>query len=125
MFIVKLIRYVSGVIYSFIHCFVIKAGFPSWPTAELFNVDITVITSAALNSFITSAALISVVINPRCFFWYGRILFIQRKLYKKDKQGNKIQHNKTKNQITMYNYKLYTIARLVPNKSIQAVQLIY
>ena len=27
--------------------------------------------------------------------------------------------------ITMYNYKLYTIARLVPNKSIQTVQLIY
>ena len=25
----------------------------------------------------------------------------------------------------MYNYKLYTIARLVSNKSIQAVQLIY
>ena len=46
---------------------------------------------------------------------------------KKTKQGNKIHHKKKKkyNYITMYNYKLYTIARLVPNKSIQAVQLIY
>ena len=46
---------------------------------------------------------------------------------KKTKQGNKIQHKKNKKyiDITMYNYKLYTIARLVPNKSIQAVQLIY
>ena len=25
----------------------------------------------------------------------------------------------------MYNYKLYTIARLVPNKSVQAVQIIF
>ena len=29
--------------YSVIHCFIIKAGVPSWPAAELFNVDITVI----------------------------------------------------------------------------------
>ena len=56
------------------------------------------------------------------FFWYGRILFISRKnSTKKTKQGNK----KENIYITMYNYKLYTIARLVPNKSIQAVQLIY
>ena len=51
----------------------------------------------------------------------------EKNFTKKAKQGNKIQHNKKKENIyiTMYNYKLYTIARLVPNKSIQAVQLIY
>ena len=41
-------RYVSGVMHSVIHCFIIKAGVPSWPAAELFNVDITVISSAAI-----------------------------------------------------------------------------
>ena len=52
----------------------------------------------------------------------------EKTLQKKTKQGNKIQHNNKKRiyiYLTMYNYKLYTIARLVPNKSIQAVQLIY
>ena len=51
----------------------------------------------------------------------------EKTLQKKTKQGNKIQHNKKKEKIyiTMYNYKLYTIATLVLNKSIQAVQLIY
>ena len=45
------------------------------------------------------------------------------------RQSRETKHNTTKKNIyidiTMYNYKLYTIARLVPNKSIQAVQLIY
>ena len=51
----------------------------------------------------------------------------KKKLYKKDKAGkqNKTQQKIIYINITMYNYKLYTIARLVPNKSIQAVQLIY
>ena len=38
--------------------------------------------------------------------------------------GSFIEKKLLKNK-TMYHYKLYTIARLVPNKSIQAVQLIY
>ena len=44
------------------------------------------------------------------------------------RQSRETKYNTTKKKyiyITMYNYKLYTIARLVPNKSIQAVQLIY
>ena len=45
------------------------------------------------------------------------------------RQSRETKYNTTKKikniDITMYNYKLYTIARLVPNKSIQAVQLIY
>ena len=47
------------------------------------------------------------------------------------RQSRESKYNTTKKKknkyiyITMYNYKLYTIARLVPNKSIQAVQLIY
>ena len=45
------------------------------------------------------------------------------------RQSRETKYNTTKKNknidITMYNYKLYTIARLVPNKSIQAVQLIY
>ena len=45
------------------------------------------------------------------------------------RQSRETKYNTTKKRkyiyITMYNYKLYTIARLVPNKSIQAVQLIY
>ena len=50
------------------------------------------------------------------YYWHGRILFIYRKkLYKKGKQGI-IQHKK--------NVQLYTLTRWVPNKSIQAVQLI-
>ena len=52
----------------------------------------------------------------------------KEKLYKKEKAGkqNTTQQKKEENiYITMYNYKLYTIARLVPYKSIQAVQLIY
>ena len=48
----RLIRYVSVAMYSFIDCFIIKAGIPSCPGAQLFNVDITVITSAALISCI-------------------------------------------------------------------------
>ena len=46
---------------------------------------------------------------------------------KKAKQGYKKQQHKIYIYIyiTVYNYKLYTIARLVPNKSIQAVQLNY
>ena len=42
------------------------------------------------------------------------------------RQSRETKYNTTKKKyiyITMYNYKLYTIARLVPNKSIQAVQL--
>ena len=50
------------------------------------------------------------------------------KTLQKDKAGK--QNTTTQKQniyitMYMYNYKLYTIARLVPNKSIQAVQLIY
>ena len=45
------------------------------------------------------------------------------------RQSRETKYNTTKKKeniyITMYNYKLYTIARLVPNKSIQTVQLIY
>ena len=46
-----------------------------------------------------------------------------------ERQSRETKYNTTKKKenldITMYNYELYTIARLVPNKSIQAVQLIY
>ena len=51
----------------------------------------------------------------------------EKKLYKKDNAGKQNKTNKKKEYIyiTMYNYKLYTIARLVPNKSTQVVQLIY
>ena len=45
------------------------------------------------------------------------------------RQSRETKYNTTKKNekiyITMYNYKLYTIATLVLNKSIQAVQLIY
>ena len=58
---------------------------------------------------------------------WKNFIHIKKKLYKKDKAGkqNTTQQQKKNIDITMYNYKLYTIARLVPNKSIQAVQLIY
>ena len=49
--------------------------------------------------------------------------YIEKNLYK-DKAGKKIQQHNNKKII--YDYvQLYTIARLVPNKSIQAVQLMY
>ena len=62
-----------------------------------------------------------------CFLVWKNFIHIKKKLYKKDKAGkqNTTQQKKENIYITMYNYKLYTIARLVPNKSIQAVQLIY
>ena len=45
-------------------------------------------------------------------------------LQKRQSRETKYNNTKTKNiYITMYNYKLNTIARLVLNKSIQAVQL--
>ena len=57
---------------------------------------------------------------------WKNFIHIKKKLYKKDKAGKQNTTQQKKNiDITMYNYKLYTIARLVPNKSIQAVQLIY
>ena len=50
----------------------------------------------------------------------------EKTLQKRQSRETKYNTTKKKNiDITMYNYKLYTIARLVPNKSIQAVQLIY
>ena len=67
------------------------------------------------------------LLNGRLKFFWGieEFLFIERKnSTKKTKQRNKIQHNNRKIYISMYNYELYTIARLITNKSIQAVQLI-
>ena len=51
----------------------------------------------------------------------------EKTLQKRQSRETKCNTIKKKENIyiTMYNYKLYTIARLVPNKSIQAVQLIY
>ena len=51
----------------------------------------------------------------------------EKTLQKRQSRETKYNTTTTKKNIdiTMYNYKLYTIARLVPNKSIQAVQLIY
>ena len=51
----------------------------------------------------------------------------EKTLQKRQSRETKYNTTKTKKYIyiIMYNYKLYTIARLVPNKSIQAVQLIY
>ena len=51
----------------------------------------------------------------------------EKTLQKRQSRETKYYTTKKKENIyiTMYNYKLYTIARLVPNKSIQAVQLIY
>ena len=50
----------------------------------------------------------------------------EKTLQKRQSRETKYNTTTKKNiDITMYNYKLYTIARLVPNKSIQAVQLIY
>ena len=63
------------------------------------------------------------------FLVWKNFIHIKKKLYRKDKAGKQNTTQQTKINkniyITMYNYKLYTIARLVPNKSIQAVQLIY
>ena len=54
-------------------------------------------------------------------------LYKEKTLQKRQSRETKYNTTTTKKNIyiTMYNYKLYTIARLVPNKSIQAVQLIY
>ena len=51
----------------------------------------------------------------------------EKTLQKRQSRETKYNTTKKKENIyrTMYNYKLYTIARLVPSKSIQAVQLIY
>ena len=70
------------------------------------------------------------VIMSYSFFFlvWKNFIHIKKKLYKKDKAGKQNtthQQQKKYIYITMYNYKLYTIARLLPNKSIQAVQLIY
>ena len=61
------------------------------------------------------------------FLVWKNFIHIKKKFYKKDKAGkqNTTQQKKENIYVTMYNYKLYTKARLVPNNSIQAVQLIY
>ena len=63
-----------------------------------------------------------------CTFFFGMEEFYSYKektLQKRQSRETKYNTTKKNIYITMYNYKLYTIARLVPNKSIQAVQLIY
>ena len=54
-------------------------------------------------------------------------VFIIHTKKKQRRQRREIKYSNTttttKQNKTMCNYKLYTIARLVPNKSIQAVQL--
>ena len=68
-------------------------------------------------------------LSPLLFFFFGMEEFYSYKektLQKRQSRETKYNTTTKKNiDITMYNYKLYTIARLVPNKSIQAVQLIY
>ena len=66
------------------------------------------------------------------FFGMEEFYSYKEKTLQKDKVGkqNTTQQKKYlfQKQIIashLYNYKLYTVARLVPNKSIQAVQLIY
>ena len=48
-----------------------------------------------------------------------------KKNRQKDKAWKKQENKNIYIHRTMCNYKLYTITRLVPNKSIQEVQLIY
>ena len=56
--------------------------------------------------------------------WYGRILFIYRKKStKKTKQGKINNNNKINNN--MYNYILYTIARLIGTKLINSSGTVY
>ena len=59
------------------------------------------------------------------FLVWKNFIHIKKKLYKKDKAGkqNTTQKQKKNIDITMYNYKLYTIARLLPNKSIQFIDV--
>ena len=62
------------------------------------------------------------------WFFFGMEEFYSYKektLQKRQSRETKYNTTKKNIYITIYNYKLYTIARLVPNKSIQAVQLIY
>ena len=65
-----------------------------------------------------------------CTFFFGMEEFYsykEKNSTKKTKQGNKYNTTTTiKNiYITMYNYKLYTIARLLPNRSGTAYLLMY
>ena len=59
--------------------------------------------------------------------WRNFFSYQEKTLQKRQSKETKYNTKKKKENIyiTMYNYKLYTIARLVSNKSIQAVQLIY
>ena len=57
-------------------------------------------------------------------YMIGKIVFMYKKINKKDKEEKKQKQTK-KRRKTMYSKQLYTVAILTPNKSIQAVRLIY
>ena len=61
------------------------------------------------------------------FLVWKNFIHIKKKTLQKRRQSRETKYSATKKNlkkyiyITMYNHKLYRIARLVPNKSIQAV----
>ena len=72
-------------------------------------------------------SLYTILVECEFLVWKNFYSNIEKNSAKKTNERKKYTIITQKKYIymTMYNYKLYTIARLEPNKSIQAVQLLY